>query len=75
MLESVINNHEASDLDCPSCEEQFGSCSCGGVIHCEYQETFRRQAVKQEDGKTRWLMVPNALLVLECDNCDNVETQ
>jgi len=63
-----VKNHEPGDLECPGCEEQFGYCSCGGVIHCEYQETFRRDPLTGE-------MKPGALLVLECDRCDECEVE
>ena len=68
MLADLIKPHDEGDIDCVSCEEQFGECTtCGeGVIHCEYQETFR-----MINGK----YVAEALLVLECDCCDEYETQ
>jgi len=65
-LGNVIQNHDDGEIDCPGCEEQWGFCSCGGVVHCEYQETFRK-----EDDK----YVPSALLVLECDRCDEYEVE
>lgn len=63
MLVNLVKDHEAGDVDCVSCEEQFGVCmTCGdGVIHCEYQETFRKK-----NGR----YVAEALLVTECDCCD-----
>ena len=68
MLVDLVKDHDAGDVDCAGCEEQFGECmTCGdGVIHCEYQETFRK-----ENGR----YVAKALLVLECDTCDDYESQ
>ncbi len=68
MLVDLVKDHDAGDVDCTGCEEQFGECmACGdGVIHCEYQETFRK-----ENGR----YVAKALLVLECDHCDDYESQ
>ena len=68
MLVDLVKDHDADDVDCAGCEEQFGECmACGeGVIHCEYQETFRK-----ENGR----YVAKALLVLECDHCDDYESQ
>lgn len=63
---NLVNNHEPGELDCPSCEEQFGPCSCTGIVHAEYQKIFRR-----EGGQ----VVGRALLVLECDRCDDYEVE
>ena len=68
MLSNLVHDHEEDELGCHWCEEQWGQCSCGGVIHCEYQAVFRR------DRRTGNL-IPVAALVLECDRCDEYEVQ
>ena len=65
---NLIGNHEVGELDCLACEEQFGLCSCGGVIHAEYQETFRR------DPLTRAIM-GSSIIILECEQCDDYEVE
>lgn len=66
MLANLLKNHEDGELACPSCEEQFGGCSCGGAIHAEYQEIF-----KKVQGK----YTASFILVLECDRCDDYEIE
>lgn len=68
MLGNLVKNHEDGDIDCPSCEEQFGFCSCGGAVHAEYQEVFRKL-------KGTKMAVSQAILVLECDRCDSFEIE
>jgi hypothetical protein len=68
VLANLLNNHEDGELDCPKCEEQFGQCSCGGVVHAEYQEIFERVPNSKA-------MISRAILVLECDRCDDCEVE
>lgn len=60
MLANLTQYHDDGEIDCGSCEEQFGPCSCTGIVHAEYQEVFR---------KTAGYLISEALLVLECDRC------
>ena len=66
MLVNVVADHEEGEIACPSCEEQFGPCSCGGIVHCEYQPTI---------GRFGGAIITEALLVLECDRCDEYEIE
>lgn len=59
---NLLQDHEEGEIDCPSCEEQFGFCSCGGIIHCEYQEAWSIEG-------------PTNVKILECDRCDDYETE
>lgn len=76
MLANLVQNHDEGELDCAGCQEQFGPCSCGGAIHCEYQETFRRAVIKNiVTGKETVSHVVHAIIVLECDRCDSYEVE
>ena len=59
MLQSLLNGHDIGSDECAACEEDFNYCSCGGIIHTEYQPVFRTIAS------------PRAKMVLrnECDRC------
>lgn len=65
---NLLQDHDEDALDCAGCEEHFGGCSCGGVVHCEYQEAPKRD---RKSGCT----VIEVILVLECDRCDEYEIQ
>lgn len=63
---NLVGNHEPGEIDCPGCDEQWGFCSCGGVIHCEYQEVWASRGVTAYS---------KGILVLECDRCDEYEVE
>ena len=78
MLANLTGDHEEGELACYGCDEQFGGCACGGVIHCGYEETFVPKVDVngvpiKKDGK--YIPERKVVLTLECDRCDEYEVQ